>query len=187
LIENKDLISLTADIVSAHVSNNMVPASDIPALISAVHGAFTALDEDNKPVEEELKPAVSVRSSVKPDHIVCLEDGKKMTMLKRYLRTNYDMSPDDYRAKWSLPWDYPMVAPNYTAQRQELAKKIGLGRRTVEPQPVKTKAAANARPSGKKGLAKRAAKPAARAAVPASVEPVPQTKRRGRPKMPAKA
>ena len=187
MIENKDLIRLTADIVSAHVSNNMVPASDIPSLISAIYGAFTALDEDKTPAEEELKPAVSVRSSIKPDHIVCLEDGKKMTMLKRYLRTNYNMSPEDYRAKWGLPWDYPMVAPNYTAQRQELAKKIGLGRKTAEPQPLKTKKAATARPSGKNGLAKRAAKPAARAAVPASVEPVPQAKRRRRPKMPAKA
>ena len=187
MIENKDLISLTADIVSAHVSNNMVPASDIPALINAVHGAFTALGEDRMPVAEELRPAVSVRASVKPDHLVCLEDGKKMPMLKRYLRTNYNMSPEDYRAKWSLPWDYPMVAPNYTAQRQEMAKKIGLGRKAVEPQSLKTKPAAKARASKKSGPAKRAAKPAANAVVPASSEPIPQPKRRGRPKMATKA
>ena len=187
MIENNDLISLTADIVSAHVSNNTVPAGDISALISAVHGAFAALGEDTKPVQEELKPAVSVRSSVKPDYIVCLEDGRKFKMLKRHLHTNYNMSPEDYRAKWGLPRDYPMVAPNYAAQRQDLAKKIGLGRRPVEPQPPQPKASSKARPSGKIGPATRAAKSAAKAVAPASVAAIPQAKRRGRPKAAAKA
>ncbi len=129
------LLTLTADIVSAHVSNNAVAASDLAALITNVHGALTGL---GKPVEEVAparEPAVSIRSSVKPDFIVCLEDGKKLKMLKRHLMTHYQMTPSDYRTKWSLPADYPMVAPNYANQRKELAMKIGLGRKkaTVPP------------------------------------------------------
>ena len=121
------LIALTADIVSAHVSNNSVAVSDLPVLIQNVHNALSSLGDD--PVEPEVKqePAVSVRASVKPDYIVCLEDGKKLKMLKRHLMTHYQMTPDDYRAKWGLPADYPMVAPNYAEQRRSLAKKIGLG------------------------------------------------------------
>ena len=121
------LVSLTADIVAAHVSNNSVAVSDLPQLIQNVHGALTSLG--TAPAEPEVKqePAVSVRASVKPDYIVCLEDGKKLKMLKRHLMTHYQMTPEQYRAKWNLPADYPMVAPNYAEQRRTLAKKIGLG------------------------------------------------------------
>jgi predicted transcriptional regulator len=121
------LITLTADIVAAHVSNNSVAVSDLPVLISNVHSALSGLG--GTPVVPEVKqePAVSIRSSIKPDYIVCLEDGKKLKMLKRHLMTHYQMTPEQYRAKWNLPADYPMVAPNYAEQRRTLAKKIGLG------------------------------------------------------------
>jgi predicted transcriptional regulator len=121
-------ITLTADIVAAHVSNNSVAVNDLPTLISNVHGALAALAG---PVvvapEPKQEPAVSIRASIKPDYVVCLEDGKKLKMLKRHLMTHYNMTPDQYRAKWSLPADYPMVAPNYAEQRRTLAKSIGLG------------------------------------------------------------
>lgn len=122
-----DLLELTADIVSAHVSNNSVSVTDLPGLIAAVHQSLAGLGTSVQPVEEEQTPAVPVRSSIKPGYIVCLEDGKKLKMLKRHLMTHYQMTPEDYRAKWSLPADYPMVAPNYAEQRRSLAKKIGLG------------------------------------------------------------
>ena len=122
------LITLTADIVAAHVSNNSVAVSDLPLLIADVHGALTNLGNAKpEPEVKKQEPAVSIRSSIKPDYIVCLEDGKKLKMLKRHLMTHYQMTPDDYRAKWNLPADYPMVAPNYAEQRRTLAKKIGLG------------------------------------------------------------
>lgn len=121
------LITLTADIVAAHVSNNSVAVSDLPVLIANVHGALTGLGGSAPIVETKQEPAVSVRSSIKPDYIVCLEDGKKLKMLKRHLMTHYQMSPEQYRTKWNLPADYPMVAPNYAEQRRTLAKKIGLG------------------------------------------------------------
>ncbi|MCX9146373.1 MucR family transcriptional regulator [Erythrobacter sp. WG] len=129
------LITLTSDIVAAHVSNNDVAVTDVPALITNVYTALANLGET--PVVEEAKPqpAVSVRNSVKPEYIVCLEDGKKLKMLKRYLRTNYNMSPEEYRARWGLPADYPMVAPNYAEKRRDLAKKIGLGRKPGEAAP----------------------------------------------------
>ncbi|MFZ5796259.1 MAG: MucR family transcriptional regulator [Sphingomonas sp.] len=121
------LITLTADIVAAHVSNNSVAVSDLPVLIAHVHGALSNLGGP-APIEVvKQEPAVSVRSSIKPDFIVCLEDGKKLKMLKRHLMTHYQMTPEQYRAKWNLPADYPMVAPNYAEQRRTLAKKIGLG------------------------------------------------------------
>lgn len=123
------LITLTSDIVAAHVSNNNVDVSDMPTLISNVYGALAVLGQDEDPVEVVPEPAVSIRASIKPDYIVCLEDGTKLKMLKRYLRTNYDMTPEQYRARWNLPADYPMVAPNYAEKRRELAKKIGLGRK----------------------------------------------------------
>lgn len=123
------LITLTSDIVAAHVSNNDVSVDDVPALITNVFGALSGLGEHAEPTEERPEPAVSIRASVKPDYIVCLEDGKKLKMLKRYLRTNYDMTPEEYRARWNLPSDYPMVAPNYAEKRRDLAKKIGLGRK----------------------------------------------------------
>ncbi len=121
------LVTLTSDIVAAHVSNNSVAVSDLPVLISNVYGALAGLQKEAAPVPVKLEPAVSIRSSVKPDFIVCLEDGKKLKMLKRHLMTHYQMTPDDYRAKWGLAADYPMVAPNYAEQRRTLAKKIGLG------------------------------------------------------------
>lgn len=120
------LISLTADIVAAHVSNNSVSVDDLPSLIQNVHGALATLGTASA-TETKPEPAVPVRASVKPDYIVCLEDGKKLKMLKRHLMTHYSMTPEQYRAKWGLPADYPMVAPNYAEQRRTLAKKIGLG------------------------------------------------------------
>jgi len=121
------LVTLTADIVAAHVSNNSVAVSDLPLLIQNVHGALASLTQPAVEVAEPQEPAVSIRSSVKPDYIVCLEDGKKLKMLKRHLMTHYQMTPEEYRTKWKLPADYPMVAPNYAEQRRSLAKKIGLG------------------------------------------------------------
>ena len=121
------LLTLTADIVAAHVSNNSVGMADLPDLIARVHRALAGLGGPAEEPVEEQKPAVSIRSSVKPDYIVCLEDGKKLKMLRRHLMTHYGMTPDDYRIKWNLPKDYPMVAPNYAETRRALAKQIGLG------------------------------------------------------------
>ena len=123
---NEMLVTLTADIVAAHVSNNSVAISDLSILINNVHAALSGLGSEPV-VEEKLVPAVSIRTSVKPDYIVCLEDGKKLKMLRRHLMTHYGMTPDDYRTKWGLPADYPMVAPNYAETRRALAKEIGLG------------------------------------------------------------
>ena len=124
---DETLVTLTADIVAAHVSNNSVSVSDLATLIQNVHGALSSLGRAVAEPEVKQEPAVSIRSSVKPDFIVCLEDGKKLKMLKRHLMTHYQMTPEQYRAKWNLPADYPMVAPNYAEQRRTLAKKIGLG------------------------------------------------------------
>lgn len=121
------LVTLTADIVAAHVSNNSVAVSDLAVLIQNVHGALSGLGTTAPEPEVKQEPAVSIRASIKPDYIVCLEDGKKLKMLKRHLMTHYQMTPEQYRAKWNLPADYPMVAPNYAEQRRTLAKKIGLG------------------------------------------------------------
>lgn len=123
------LITLTSDIVAAHVSNNSVSADEVASLITNVYSALSGLGQAVAEEAPPPEPAVSIRSSVKPDYLVCLEDGKKLKMLRRYLRTNYDMSPEEYREKWGLPADYPMVAPNYAETRRELAKKIGLGRK----------------------------------------------------------
>ena len=121
------LLTLTADIVAAHVSNNSVAVNDLPNLIQNVHGALTGIASKGGAVEPKPEPKVSIRASVKPDYVVCLEDGKKQKMLKRHLMTNHGMTPDEYRQKWGLPADYPMVAPNYAEQRRTLAKSIGLG------------------------------------------------------------
>ena len=129
-----DLICLAADIVSAYASFSTIPSSELPALIRTVHAALDGVSKgDDHPHEPAQRPAVSVRRSIQDDHIVCLEDGKKLKMLKRYLRTKYNLSPDEYRKKWGLPADYPMVAPSYSTQRSEFAKKIGLGRRRINP------------------------------------------------------
>lgn len=121
------LVSLTADIVSAHVSNNSVAVNDLPTLIQNVHNALSGLGKVQEEPPAKQEPAVSIRSSIKPDYVVCLEDGLKMKMLKRHLMTDHGMTPDQYRQKWGLGPDYPMVAPNYAEQRRTLAKKIGLG------------------------------------------------------------
>ncbi|MEP3671943.1 MAG: MucR family transcriptional regulator [Hyphomicrobiales bacterium] len=121
-------MELAADIVSAYVSNNTLPASDLPTLITDVYRSLSITVGANADVEvEPQKPAVSVRKSITPDYLICLEDGKQFKSLKRHLRTHYDLSPEDYREKWNLPSDYPMVAPNYAAARSALAKKMGLG------------------------------------------------------------
>jgi predicted transcriptional regulator len=132
-VDQDTLLSLTTDIVSAHVANNRVGATELPALIRDIHAALSELVAPAPPKEPEAqKPAVPIRSSIKPDHLVCLEDGKQLTMLKRYLMRTYGMSPADYRAKWKLPPDYPMVAPNYAEKRRALASSIGLGRKQAE-------------------------------------------------------
>lgn len=129
-IEKETLITLTADIVSAHVSNNSVGVGDLAALISSVHSALAGLGQEQaNAAPEDLTPAVSIRASVKRDHLICLEDGKKLKMLKRHLATHYNLTPEQYRARWNLPADYPMVAPDYSEKRKELAKKLGLGRK----------------------------------------------------------
>ncbi|WCL54248.1 MucR family transcriptional regulator [Gimibacter soli] len=124
----EELLALTADIVASHVSNNTVAVADLPRLIENVFKALSEVGAQPKVEEVALQPAVPIRRSVQPDYIVCLEDGKKLKMLKRHLKTCYNLTPEEYRAKWSLPSDYPMVAPNYAAQRRKLAKQIGLGR-----------------------------------------------------------
>ena len=129
------LLTLTADIVAAHVSNNSVAVNDLPNLIQNVHAALATISPSRSAPEARPEPKVPIRSSVKPDFIVCLEDGKKLKMLKRHLMTHYQMTPDQYRQKWGLSADYPMVAPNYAEQRRTLAKSIGLGtkrRRTTK-------------------------------------------------------
>ena len=134
------LITLTSDIVAAHVSNNSVAVGDLATLITNVYTVLAGLKPAEPQAEPLPEPAVSIRSSVKNDHIVCLEDGKKLKMLKRHLATRYNLTPDQYRARWNLPADYPMVAPAYAEKRRELAKKIGLGRK---PAPKRGRAKAS--------------------------------------------
>jgi predicted transcriptional regulator len=137
-----NLVELAADVVAAYVSNNTVTMTELPSLIAQVHKALvaTATGSVEKPVEAQI-PAVSIKKSIHPDYIVCLEDGKKFKSLKRHLRTKYDLSPEDYRAKWGLPADYPMVAPNYAAARSQLARDMGLGQQrrkaVAAPEPAK--------------------------------------------------
>ena len=125
--DQETLLTLTADIVAAHVSNNSVAVNDLPTLIQNVHAALSGISGSVPTPEAKPEPKVPVRSSVKPDFIVCLEDGKRLKMLKRHLMTHYNMTPDQYRQRWGLAADYPMVAPNYAEQRRTLAKSIGLG------------------------------------------------------------
>ena len=130
----QDVRRMTAEIVAAFLAANSVQATQLPELIRSVFTALNSLDgRPEEPVAEPLKPAVPIRKSVTRDYIVCLEDGKKLKMLKRHLRTTYNMSPEDYRAKWGLPAEYPMVAPAYAERRSEVAKKSGLGRKVAEP------------------------------------------------------
>jgi predicted transcriptional regulator len=126
-----DLLRMTAEVVSAYVSNNTLATGQLADVIQAVYNSLRGLEGQlGEPPPEPLKPAVPIRKSITPDYLVCLEDGKKLKMLKRHLRSTYNLTPDEYRAKWSLPPDYPMVAPKYAEQRSEFAKKIGLGRGT---------------------------------------------------------
>jgi predicted transcriptional regulator len=128
--EKDELVELTAEIVSAYVSNNTVVVTDLPTLINNVFDALKkASSTGAQPAKEELRPAVPIKKSVTSEYIICLEDGKKFKSLKRHLRTHYDLSPEEYREKWGLPHDYPMVAPNYAAARSDLAKRMGLGQR----------------------------------------------------------
>jgi predicted transcriptional regulator len=125
-----ELVEFAADIVAAYVGNNSVPATELPSLINDVIRALTgAVSPGSEPVFEEARPAVSIKKSVTPDYIICLEDGKKFKSLKRHLRTHYDLTPERYREKWGLPPDYPMVAPNYAVARSKLARQMGLGQR----------------------------------------------------------
>ncbi len=165
---SNDLLALTAEIVSAYVSNNPLPASELPALVADVSRSIERL---SSPVPEEPKkqaPAANPKRSVFPDYIVCLEDGKKFKSLKRHLMTHYELTPDQYRAKWDLARDYPMVAPNYAAARSQLAKNMGLGRKA---------AAVEAAPAKRRGRAATSAEAKAAPKKPAAT--------RGRPKQPA--
>ena len=131
-IDTSELQAITAKVVAAYVRNNPVTVNDLSTLISSVQATFRGLGEEKAaPQKTEQTPAVPVKKSVMPDYIVCLEDGKKLKMLKRHLKTVYDLTPDEYRAKWSLPPEYPMVAPNYAKARSEMATKLGLGRKRV--------------------------------------------------------
>lgn len=149
IMVNEALLELAADIITAHVSNNKVEADRLPSLIQSVYGSLAQLGQAPEAVEEQRKPAVSVRASVKPDAVTCLECGEKLKMLKRHLMTDHALTPEDYRARWNLPADYPLVAPEYAQRRKELAHKIGLGRKpqaaaelaTPEPAPAKVKRA----------------------------------------------
>lgn len=129
-ISRDDILRMAVDVVAAYVSKNALPAGQIPDVIQTVYSSLSQIDVPTAEVKAEApRPAVPVKKSVTPDYIICLEDGKKLKMLKRHLRTTYDMTPEEYRGKWGLPADYPMVAPNYAAQRSDFAKKIGLGRK----------------------------------------------------------
>ena len=135
-ITRSELLALTAEIVAAHVGNNAVASADIGTLIQSVFDTLRGLASDEPAAAAEQTPAVPIRRSVTDDHLVCLEDGKKLKMLKRHLMTDHGLTPEAYRAKWALKPDYPMVAPNYSAQRQALAKQIGLGRKPAPPPPA---------------------------------------------------
>jgi len=175
--QNKEtLLGLTADIVASHVANNNVATNDLPALIGNVYSALQGLNNSAPAQQPEPEPAVSIRASIKPDYLVCLEDGKKLKMLKRHLMTQYQMTPADYRAKWKLPADYPMVAPNYAAQRRKLAHEIGLGRKAQPAAAAPAAAPASKRAAKPKAASSSPAKATAKATAPAKA-----------PKAPAKA
>lgn len=131
--DTTEVLRLATEIVAAYVSNNAIAANDLPGMIRTIHSTLSNLDMGVNGKEIDLTPAVPVKKSVTADYIICLEDGKKLKMLKRYLRSQYGLTPEEYRARWSLPHDYPMVAPNYAAQRSKLAKQIGLGRVSTTP------------------------------------------------------
>ena len=156
-----DLTGLTADIVSAYVAHNALTGDKLPEFIGSVYGALSrASVQGVEPEKVELKPAVAIKKSVTPEYIICLEDGKKFKSLKRHLKTYYDMSPDEYREKWGLPHDYPMVAPSYAAARSDLAKNMGLGRRGTAVAGTRSPALAKAEPAEKSGKGRAAARKA---------------------------
>jgi predicted transcriptional regulator len=126
-----EMLRMTAEVAAAYVGHNTLPATQITDLIKTIYGALQALESPNGAAPADLKPVVPIKKSVTPDFIICLEDGKKLKMLKRHLRTAYGLTPEEYRAKWGLPPDYPMVAPNYAEQRSIFARKIGLGHKTT--------------------------------------------------------
>lgn len=138
-MSDSDLLALTSDIVASHVSNNTVALGDLPQLIQSVYTSLAGLGAGEVQSEEKPQPAVAIRASVKPDYIVCLEDGMRLKTLKRHLMSAYGMTPDEYRAKWGLPSDYPMVAPNYAERRRQLALSIGLGKGGRKPSKGKAK------------------------------------------------
>ncbi|RWH81291.1 MAG: MucR family transcriptional regulator [Mesorhizobium sp.] len=166
-----DIVSIAADIVAAYVSNNPLPVAELPKLIGDIHAALHGIGTPATEPVVKQQPAVSIRKSVTADYIICLEDGKKFKSLKRHIGVHYNLSPDEYRQKWNLPADYPMVAPNYAATRSAMAKSIGLGRKAAVPAPA---------PAAKP---KRAARAAAAATTPAAIKS-PMKKAR---KAPAKA
>lgn len=131
-MENEQLVTLTADIVAAHVANNSIAVGDVPALVQQVYGALASLGKDQPAPVEEKQPVVSVKASIKPDYIICMECGRKQKTLKRHLQTAHGMSPEQYRNDYGLPRDYPMVAPNYSKRRSEMAQSIGLGRKPAK-------------------------------------------------------
>jgi predicted transcriptional regulator len=132
--DSNDITGLTTTIIAAYVKHHQLPVSELPRLIQSVRDSLQRLTApvEEVPVKEELKPAVAIKKSVTPDYIICLEDGKKLKMLKWHLMSSYGMTPDEYRSKWGLPSDYPMVAPNYAKARSDLAVKLGLGRRSAD-------------------------------------------------------
>jgi predicted transcriptional regulator len=163
--DSSDAVALASDIVVAYVSNNSVPRGELPALIADIHAAIERLRTGATPVPDETRsPAVPIKKSVTADYIVCLEDGKKFKSLKRHLSTHYNLSPDEYRQKWNLPRDYPMVAPAYAAARSSLAKTMGLGRKRAAqaPAPVAEKSKRSSTPRAATATAKKA--PAAKSA-----------------------
>lgn len=175
--DNTDAVSLASDIVAAYVSKNSVPRAELPALIADIHAAIARLRTGTlQEPETNLIPAVSIKKSVTPDYIVCLEDGKKFKSLKRHLSTHYNLSPDEYRQRWNLPRDYPMVAPTYAAARSSLAKSMGLGRKRAARAPVP--AAVEEKP--KRTRAPRAA--AASATKAAAAKSAAKSTRRKKPK-----
>ena len=157
-VDNVSLVTLTADIAAAYVSNNQIATNDIAGLIAAVHSALGGIGRPAIAEAQAVEPAVSIKASVKPDYIVCLEDGKKLKMLKRYIATRYNMTPAEYRAKWGLKSDYPMVAPSYSETRKALALNSGLGRKSAAPKAETIAAPAAAKPRGR---SKAVAAPAA--------------------------
>lgn len=142
---NETVVDLVAEIVSAFVAHNSVPSSELPALIASTHAALANLGKEAAPAPEEKPvPAISIKKSITPDFLICLEDGKKFKSLKRHLRTAYDMTPEEYKAKWNLPPDYPMVAPSYAEARSKLAKSMGLGQQRRKTAPKRRGAKATA-------------------------------------------